>query len=45
MEVIEPGGKASFTENWYLIENEFPRKGTSLDLEVLAEKVESARKK
>ena len=39
MEILQPGQEASFTENWYLLPNKFPEKGSSLDLSALAEKV------
>ncbi len=39
MEILQPGQKASFTENWYLLPNSFPKKGSRLDLSALAEKV------
>ncbi len=36
---IAPGGSASFIENWWLLENPFPKAGASLDLNALATKV------
>jgi hypothetical protein len=36
---IAPGGSASFTEHWWLLENPFPKAGTQLDLKALAAKV------
>jgi hypothetical protein len=39
MEHLAPGAKASFTENWHLVPNPFPKRGEQLDLEALATKV------
>lgn len=36
---IAPGKSASFTEHWWILENEFPAEGRDLDLEALAKKV------
>ena len=36
---IRPGGRASFTEHWYLLEHPFPGAGEKLDLEKLAAQV------
>lgn len=41
-ERLAPGETASFTENWWLLENPFPRAGAPLDLKQLAAKVERA---
>jgi hypothetical protein len=38
MMTVEPGERASFTENWHLIPNAFPEDSEQLDLEVLAAK-------
>ncbi len=43
METLLPGARASFTENWHLIPNKFPKQGEQLDLEALAEKVGRVR--
>ena len=43
METIAPGARASFTENWHLVPNGFPRDGEQLDLEALAAKVKALR--
>lgn len=40
MEEIKPGKKASFTENWYLIDNPYPKKDELLDLSLIQSKVE-----
>lgn len=39
-ERLAPGETASFTENWWLLENPFPKSGERLDLTALAGKVE-----
>ncbi len=39
MEILQPGAKASFTENWHLLPNSFPKDGSKLDLSALAKKV------
>jgi hypothetical protein len=39
MEILQPGQKAAFTENWYLLPNRFPKDGSKLDLSALAKKV------
>ena len=39
METMKPGQKASFTENWYLLKNSYPKKDTQLDLQLLESKV------
>jgi hypothetical protein len=44
-ERLKPGESASFTEHWWLLENEFPKAGASLDLKALAAKVERETKK
>lgn len=36
---LKPGASAAFTENWWLLENPFPKAGASLDLPGLAAKV------
>lgn len=36
---IEPGESASFTENWWILGNEFPARGSDLDLDALAGKI------
>jgi hypothetical protein len=38
-ERLKPGESASFTEHWWLLENEFPKAGAQLDLKALAAKV------
>ena len=40
MEEIKPGQKASFTENWYLIDNPYPKKDELVDLSLIQSKVE-----
>jgi hypothetical protein len=37
---IPPGGRASFTEHWYLLPHKFPGVGEQIDLEKLAAQVE-----
>jgi len=44
MEIIKPGQKASFTENWYLLKNPYPKKNSQLDLQLLESKVKSLLK-
>ena len=39
MEVMEPGQKASFTENWFLVDNPFPDEGEQIDLSSLESKI------
>ncbi len=39
METMKPGQKASFTENWYLLKNSYPKKNSQLDLQLLESKV------
>ncbi len=41
-EEIEPGKRASFTENWWLLSSEFPAAGDDLDLMRLTKKVKDA---
>ena len=36
---MEPGQKASFTENWFLVDNPFPDEGEQIDLSSLESKV------
>lgn len=38
-ETLKPGAAASFTETWWLLRYEFPKKGSSLDLKKLAARV------
>jgi hypothetical protein len=38
--IIPPGGSASFTEHWYLVEHPFPAAGKQLNLDNLAAQVE-----
>jgi hypothetical protein len=38
-ERLKPGESASFTEDWWLLEHSFPKKGDRLDLKALAEQV------
>ena len=39
-EEIQPGGEASFTENWWLLPYDYPRDGSDVDLEAIAALVE-----
>ncbi len=41
-EEIAPGRSASFTENWWLLANEFPAAGDDLDIKRLTKKVRDA---
>ena len=36
---MAPNTRASFTEDWFILENKFPPKGTDLNLAALAEKI------
>jgi hypothetical protein len=38
-ERLKPGESASFTEDWWLLEHPFPKKGQKIDLKALAEQV------
>ena len=43
MEVMEPGKKASFTENWFLVDNPFPDEGEQIDLSSLESKINNSQ--
>jgi len=38
-EILKPGGKASFTEDWWVAEQKFPGNSKSVDLGQLEAKV------
>ncbi len=42
-ETIEPGGRASFTEVWWLMDGKYPGDGQNVDLQQLRERVQSLR--
>ena len=37
-ETIAPGGESSFTETWWLLENEYPKNGGQMDLNALRQR-------